>query len=155
VPREEIAQIADALKSASAPAEEVIAPSFIAFEANRRELIRFPETYGVYREARAEYEKDGFRAARAHLGRADFWALIDETDHYWTDLMKQAISAGRVNAVVPDSPLQLSGSVLLSPEFLVQNGFRPTMRTDHFTIWQRIAPAPAPSGENPTPPPSR
>ena len=45
------------LRSATKPDDEVIAPSFIAFEANRRELIRFPETYGVYREARAEYDR--------------------------------------------------------------------------------------------------
>jgi len=52
VPRAEISQLADALRAASKPDDEVIAPSFLCFEANRRELIRYPETYGVYREAR-------------------------------------------------------------------------------------------------------
>ncbi len=149
IPRDEIRQMAAALRSATKPDDEVIAPSFIAFEANRRQLIRFPETYGVYRQARAEYDKDGFRAARAHLGRADFYELIDQTAHFWTDPIKRAIGSGRVTAVVPDSPVQLVPFVLLSPEFLVQNGFRPAMRTDHFTLWQRIAPAP--SGAPPKP----
>ena len=65
VPRSEIPQLADALRAASKPDDDVIAPSFICFEANRRELIRYPETYGVYREAKAEYERDGFFAALA------------------------------------------------------------------------------------------
>ena len=32
--------------------DDVIAPSFLCFEANRREFIRYPETYGVYREGK-------------------------------------------------------------------------------------------------------
>ena len=75
VPRAEISQVADALRAASKPDDQVIAPSFICFEANRRELIRYPETYGVYREAKAEYERDGFFAARRRMGTADFFQL--------------------------------------------------------------------------------
>ncbi len=54
------------------PDDDVIAPSFICFEANRRELIRYPETYGVYREAKAEYDRDGFFAARRNSAPPTF-----------------------------------------------------------------------------------
>ena len=64
VPRAEISQIATALRAASKPDDDVIAPSFICFEANRRELIRYPETYGVYREG------EGRIRARRLLRRA-------------------------------------------------------------------------------------
>ena len=141
VPRAEISQLADALRAASKPDDDVIAPSFICFEANRRELIRYPETYGVYREAKAEYERDGFFAARRRMGTADFFQLISDTRHYWTDQMRDAIASGKVSAVINDSPIQLFPLVLVPEDFLSSNGFRPTLTTDHFTLWTRTAAA--------------
>src|SRR5271156_3708767 len=123
VPRAEIAQLADALRAASKPDDDVIAPSFVCFEANRRELIRYPETYGVYREAKAEYEANGFFAARGHLGNADFFQLISDTRHYWTDQMRDAIANGKVSVVISDSPIQLLPLVLVPDDFLIANNF--------------------------------
>ncbi|HLX03977.1 MAG TPA: glycosyltransferase family 39 protein [Candidatus Binatus sp.] len=142
VPRAEISQIADALRAASKPDDDVIAPSFISFEANRRELIRYPETYGVYREAKTEYERGGFFAARRRMGTADFFQLISDTRHYWTDQMRAAIASGKVSAVISDSPVQLFPLVLVPDDFLSSNGFRPTLTTDHFVLWTRT-PTPA------------
>ena len=143
VPRAEISRLADALRAASKPDDDVIAPSFICFEANRRELIRYPETYGVYREAKAEYERDGFFAARRRMGTADFFQLISDTRHYWTDQMREAIASGKVSAVISDSPIQLLPLVLVPDDFLSSNGFRPTLTTDHFTLWTRTPAPPA------------
>jgi hypothetical protein len=143
VPRAEISQVADALRAASKPDDDVIAPSFICFEANRSELIRYPETYGVYREAKAEYEHDGFFAARRRMGAADFYQLISDTRHYWTDQMREAIASGKVSAVINDSPIQLLPLVLVPEDFLSSNGFRPTLTTDHFTLWTRTPAPPA------------
>lgn len=145
VPRSEISQLADALRAASKPDDDVIAPSFICFEANRRELIRYPETYGVYREAKAEYERDGFFAARRRMGTADFFQLISDTRHYWTEQMRDAIASGKVSAVISDSPIQLLPLVLVPEDFLSSNGFRPTLTTDHFVLWTR---SPAPPAAN-------
>jgi hypothetical protein len=141
VPRAEISQLADALRAASKPGDDVIAPSFVCFEAGRRELIRYPETYGVYREAKAQYDRDGFFAARRRLGTADFFQLISDTRHYWTDQMRDAIAGGKVSAVISDSPIQLLPLVLVPEDFLSSNGFRPTLTTDHFTLWTRTPPA--------------
>jgi len=146
VPRGEISQLADALRAASKPGDDVIAPSFICFEAGRRELIRYPETYGVYREAKAEYDRDGFFAARHRMGTADFFQLISDTRHFWTDQMRDAIASGKVSAVISDSPIQLLPLVLVPEDFLSSNGFRPVLATDHFTLWTRTpAPAATPS----------
>jgi len=142
VPRAEISQLADALRAASKPGDDVIAPAFVCFEAGRRELIRFPETYGVYREAKAEYDRDGFFAARRHLGETDFFQLISDTRHFWTAEMRDAIAAGRVSAVINDSPIQLLPLVLVPEDFLSSNGFRPVLTTDHFTLWSRTPPPP-------------
>ncbi len=139
VPRAEISQLADALRAASKPDDEVIAPSFVCFEAGRRELIRYPETYGVYREAKADYDREGFFAARSRLGKADFFQLISDTRHYWTEEMRDAIASGKVSAVINDSPIQLVPLVLVPEEFLASNGFRPTLTTDNFTLWTRTA----------------
>ncbi len=142
VPRAEISQLADALRAASKPGDDVIAPAFVCFEAGRRELIRFPETYGVYREAKAEYDRDGFFAARRRLGEADFFQLISDTRHFWTAEMRDAIAAGKVSAVINDSPIQLLPLVLVPEDFLSSNGFRPVLTTDHFTLWSRTPPPP-------------
>jgi Dolichyl-phosphate-mannose-protein mannosyltransferase len=144
VPRAEISQLADALRAATKPGEDVIAPSFVCFEAGRRELIRYPETYGVYREAQAAYDREGFFAARRRLGAADFFQLISDTRHYWIDQMRDAIAGGKVSAVINDSPIQLLPLVLVPEDFLSHNGFRPVLATDHFTLWTRTtAPAAA------------
>jgi Dolichyl-phosphate-mannose-protein mannosyltransferase len=144
VPRAEVSQLADALRIASKPGDDVIAPSFVCFAAGRRELIRYPETYGVYREAKAEYERDGFFAARRHLSTADFFQLIADTRHFWTDEMRTAIGSGKVSAVISDSPVQLLPLVLIPDDYLTQNGFRPILITEHFTLWTRVVPVTAP-----------
>jgi hypothetical protein len=149
VPRAEISQLAGALRAASKPDEDVIAPSFVCFEAGRRELIRYPETYGVYREAKAEYERDGFFAARRRLGAADFFQLISDTRHFWTEEMRDAIAGGKIPAVISDSPIQTPPLVLVPEDFLSRNGFRPVLTTEHFTLWSRTSapvamPAPTP-----------
>jgi len=48
-----------------------------------------------------------------------------------------AIVSGKVSAVISDSPIQLSPFVFVPDDFLVQNGFRPALITDHFTLWTR------------------
>ncbi|HEY9158070.1 ArnT family glycosyltransferase [Candidatus Binatus sp.] len=141
VPRAEISQLAGALRAVSHPGDDVIAPSFVCFEAGRRELIRYPETYGVYREAKAEYDRDGFFAARRHLGAADFFQIISDTQHFWIEQMRDAIAGGKVSAVISDSPIQMFPLVLVPEDFLSSNGFRVVLTTDHFTLWSRT-PAP-------------
>ena len=71
------------------------------------------------------------------LGSADFFQLISDTRHYWTDQMRAAIAGGKVSAVISDSPIQLMPLVLVPDDFLSSNGFRPTLTTDHFTLWTR------------------
>ncbi len=154
VPREEVWRIGAALRDASRPDEEVLAPAFISFQANRRQMIRFPETYGVLREAEMEYQRDGFAAARAHLGSENFFKLIADTAHFWRDPIIKSIKDGKLNAIVPDSPIQLLPLVLPPellpadfPQMMVDSGFRPVFRTDHFVLWQRQSDhSPSPQG---------
>ena len=148
VPRAEISQLADALRAVSHAGDDVIAPSFICFEAGRRELIRYPETYGVYREAKAEYERDGFFAARRRLGAADFFQLIEDTRHFWIEQMRDAIVSGKVTAVISDSSIQLLPLVLVPEDFLSSNGFRAVLTTENFKLWSRTS---APAAVTPAP----
>jgi len=144
LPRDEVSRIGIALHDASRPDEDVLAPAFICFQANRPELIRFPETYGVLREAELEYDRDGFAQARAHLGNENFFRLIAETGHFWRDPIIKSIQDGKLNAIILDSPIQLLPLVLppvLLPadvaQVLVDNGFRPVSQTEHFVLWKR------------------
>ncbi|MGH7781806.1 MAG: glycosyltransferase family 39 protein [Candidatus Binataceae bacterium] len=135
VPRAEVSELAAAIDRVSAPGDQIIAPSFLSFEANRVELIRFPETYGVYREARAEFAKEGFGAARRKLGHADFFGLIAETAHFWTGQIRAAISTHRVPVVISSSPVQMLPLVGVPPDFLAANGYHPILRTEHYIVW--------------------
>jgi hypothetical protein len=142
VPRTEISAVAETIRSSAPAGEPIIAPAFLAFEANRPLLIAFPETYGVYRQAKESWHEQGFLRARDLLGRADFFDLIGSTAHWWTDQMKAAILDHRVNVVVPDSQLQTLALVRapLAPvgdSFLRTNGFSPAIRTEHYTVWTR------------------
>ena len=115
-------------------------------------MIRFPETYGVLREAELEYERDGFAAARAHLGSENFFKLIADTAHFWRDPIIKSIQDGNLNAIVPDSSIQLLPlvipPVLLPADFtklLVDGGFHPIFQSDDFVLWQRKQPPAASS----------
>jgi hypothetical protein len=119
----------------------VIAPSFICFEANRAQLIRYPELYGTYREAKATYQRYGFRTARRRLGSANFFSLIGDTAHYWTDPINDAVAKRRVKVVISDSPIQLLPLVLVQPELLASSGYRPILHTQHYTVWELEAPS--------------
>ncbi|HKF30713.1 MAG TPA: glycosyltransferase family 39 protein [Candidatus Binataceae bacterium] len=136
VPREEISRIATSVQRATTPNDVVIAPSFICFEANRPQLIRYPEVYGAYREAKAVYQRYGFRIARQRLGSANFFSLIGDTAHYWTDPINDAVARRQVKIVISDSPIQLLPLVLVRPELLASNGYRPILRTEHYTVWE-------------------
>jgi hypothetical protein len=138
VPRAELATLAAGLASASDPQTEVVAPSFIAFEANRLQAIRYPENIGVMTAAHARWRADGLAAARREFGSRSFFDLIDQTSHIWNDQFARAIAAGGpVNAVIPDSPVQLLPLVNASPGALIARGFRLSARTAHFTLWVR------------------
>ena len=142
--RAEVSHISKALHDASGPDEDVIAPAFICFQANRREFIRFPETYGVLREAEIEYERDGFARAREHLGDEDFFRLIANTAHFWRDPILDAIRDKKVNAIILDSSIQMLPLVLpplMLPQdvaqMMIENGFRPVEQTEHYVLWKR------------------
>ena len=141
VPREEISRIAATVRRASGPNDVVIAPSFICFEANRPELIRYPELYGAYREAKAVYQLYGFRIARQQLGSVNFFSLISDTAHYWIDPINEAVAKRQVKVVVSDSPIQLLPLVLVQPQLLAKSGYRPILQTLHYTVWELEAPS--------------
>jgi hypothetical protein len=145
LPRTEVGQLADAIDRASAPGDVIIAPSFLCFAANRTELIRYPETYGVYREGEAELARDGFRRAREHLGRADFFQLIAGTAHFWTDPISRAIDDRTVKVVINDSRVQMLPLVHVPDAMLSEHGYRPALETEHYVMWVRGEPPPAPA----------
>jgi hypothetical protein len=138
VERSEVAEVAAALGRATAPGDEVVAPSFIAFEANRIQRLRFPENYGVMREGERLYRSVGFREARETFGRRDFFDLINQTSAYWNNqFMASTAVGGGVNAVILDSTIQFLPLVDATDDALTQRGFAPTLRTTHYTLWVR------------------
>ncbi len=138
VPRRELTEVASALREATGLNEEVVAPSFIAFEANRIQLTRFPENYGVIRAGEQEYLTHGFSAARQQFGRRGFYDLIKDTSAYQADQFESAVRVGGpVNAVILDSPLQWLPLVTATNDALLTRGFRAALKTTHYTLWLR------------------
>jgi hypothetical protein len=119
----------------------VIAPSFIAFEANRLLAIRYPESRGVMQRADDLRRSAGFAQARERFGTASFFDLINQTSDVWNQAVIRGIApGGRVNAMIPDSPIQLLPLVNASPAALSGRGFRLALRTEHFSLWLRHGP---------------
>lgn len=138
VARRELDELATALASGTTADEPVIAPSFIAFEANRLQAIRYPENYGVMTAAADVWRSAGFRQARAQFGSRSFFELIDETSSIWVrDVERDIAPGGPVNAVIPDSPIQLLPLVNASPAALGDRGFHPALQSEHFVLWLR------------------
>ena len=138
VTRRELSDLATALAGATGKDEEVIAPSFIAFEANRLQAIRYPESYGVITAGQELVRSAGFPQARERFGTKGFFDLINETSSIWNDEVVRAIApGGRVNAMIPDSSIQLLPLVNASPSALSDRGFRLALRTAHFALWVR------------------
>jgi hypothetical protein len=138
VPRRELADLATALRASTSDREEVIAPSFIAFEANRLQAVRYPENYGVMKAGEELVRLSGFRATRERFGSKSFFDLINETSQIWNDEVVRSIApGGRVDAFVPDSPIQLMPLVNASPPALSARGFQKSLQTEHFALWLR------------------
>ena len=137
LPRAELALLAGALREASAPADPVVAPAFLCFEAGRRPLIRFPETWGVYRDVRERALRDGWWRAWRDTARAGFFERIGATARHWQQPLEAALRSGAVEVVVPDSERMLEAIVGPPPERLRELGFRPGLRSQHFVVWRR------------------
>jgi hypothetical protein len=138
VARRELDELATALNRGTAPSEEVIAPSFIAFEADRLQAIRYPENYGVMTAADEVRRSAGFWTARAQFGGKSFFELIDQTSDIWNrEVVRDLAPGGRVNAMIPDSPIQLLPLVNASPAALAERGFHPALQSEHFVLWLR------------------
>jgi hypothetical protein len=140
IDRSEVARLADAIRAHSGPDDEIIAPAFAAFEANRVMAVRFPETYGVYRAARKSIDEIGFSRARSEMGNSDFADLIARTATYWTSIMRKSVEDKRASVVVNDSPLQLVALVRFPDSELSAHGYQPVARTEHYVVWARIKP---------------
>ena len=138
IPRQELSALATALRDGTGRDDQVIAPSFIAFEANRLQAIRYPESRGVMQTADDLRRSDGFTQARQRFGAASFFDLINQTSDVWNqDVIRGIAPGGRVNAMIPDSPVLLLPLVNASPAALSDRGFHLALKTDHFSLWLR------------------
>ncbi len=126
-----------------------------AFQANRREMIRFPETYGVLREAELEYRARWVRARRALiLDSENFFklivddrALLARPDHQ----IDSGWKAERDSSRLADSVTAAGASAGVASRGFSQAAARQSdsvqlFQTDDFILWQR-KPSTAHSGK--------
>jgi hypothetical protein len=92
------------------------------------------------KSGQAALAAEGFWSARARLGTTSFFDLINETSALWNDLVVHGIArGGPVNAIIPDSTIQLLPLVNASPDALLARRFRVAVQTAHFSLWLRNA----------------
>jgi hypothetical protein len=135
VPRGEIAELAAALRAAEPRDALVAAPAFLCVEAGRRPLLRFPETQGVARDLALRAARDGWWRTWRDTRGADFFERIGGTARHWLEPLYAGLASRSLAAFVPDSPLLLQALVGPPPERLRSLGYRPALRSQHFTLW--------------------
>ena len=144
VARSELRDLADLIRREVPPDGVVVAPAFLCFEANRRPLIRYPETAGVLADGQRRVARDGFAATRRALADADFFERIGRTSSAWMTELMTALREGRVDLLIPDSAHQLVAILGPPPAWLREAGLAPVARTEHFAVWQRADDATGP-----------
>lgn len=142
--RAEIADLARAIREHTSPGDRVAAPPLIAFAANRREVVPYPEVAGTMMALNALVETDGLLGAVGHtsMRRQDVWERIVESGDAWLPRLAQAIQTHEARVVVNFSPDDLFPVLMIDvpAETLEKFGYTVLHRTAHYTAW--MAPPP-------------
>jgi len=137
--RTEIDRIAAFIRARTTPAQRVAVPPIIAFEANRPELVVYPELAGTMMEIERDVTKRGvwWTLRRSGIGRDVFWNEVASSREVWQPRLLAAIRQHRIGAVVDSSPADLFPVPLIDvPDAALREaGYAPTLTTQHYTVW--------------------
>lgn len=138
--RREIETVATYARDHSKPDEVVATPPIIAFAANRRELIPYPEIAGTIEDLTASVRQRGYVATWADTERyASFWDSVEGSRVRVAAHVAESVAQHVPAVVINDPPNDLMPVqfVNLSPEMLRANGYRFESVTTHYEIWLR------------------
>jgi hypothetical protein len=137
--RREIAELAEVVRSHSAPSDPIAVPPIIAFEANRLELVTYPELAGMLRALEEETARVGYwpiLMGRSRLRGQDFWDAVAESRRLWLPQLADAISSRRTPVVINSSPADLFPVPLIDvPEETLQRyGYTRVHATANYAV---------------------
>jgi len=139
--RVEIAKIAADVRDHTDALTPVAAPPIIAFAADRRELVPYPEIAGTVDELTEAVRRHGYLAA---LGDSDlrggtFWDAVDASRERIAPQIASAIHERRLGVVINDSPDDLMPVpfVHVPQSALEASGYRLQSASAHYEMWVR------------------
>ncbi len=139
--RAEIERAADYVRAHALPDEPVATPPIIAFAAQRRELVPYPELAGEMQHISEAIGRDGYRGALADpdLGRGTFWDSVEHSGRLIAPRLADAVRRREPAVVINDSaddlmPIQL---IDLAPDDLRASGYSLETVVGHYDIWVR------------------
>ena len=139
--RVEIAKIAADVRDHTDALTPVAAPPIIAFAADRRELVPYPEIAGTVDELTEAVRRHGYLAA---LGDSDlrggtFWDAVDASRERIAPQIASAIHQRRLGVVINDSPDDLMPVpfVHVPQSALEASGYRLQSASAHYEMWVR------------------
>jgi hypothetical protein len=139
--RREIDAAAQFVRSHSGPDALVATPSIIAFAANRREVVPYPEIAGEIDEITAIVRRDGFVAALKDpsLRGRTFWESVEASRDRMRPVIESALKDHKVAAVIDDSPDDLMPVLLVDvPQHTLEaDGYRLAAVSPHYETWIR------------------
>lgn len=139
--RSEIEAVAAYVRTHTDANAPVATPPIIAFAADRRELVPYPEIAGTVDELTDAVRRRGYFAA---LGDADlrhdsFWESVEASRARIAPQILNAVIAHRVSAVVGDSPEDLMPVQFVNvPQAALEaNGYQIASAFAHYDVWLR------------------
>jgi len=139
--RSEIEGTALYVRAHSQSSDVVATPPIIAFQANRRELIPYPEIAGVVERMTASVRERGYIATLGDAGLryGSFWDSVEASRVRVAARIATAVEQ-RVPAVIiddTDDDLMPARFVDLTADRLRANGYRLESVSTHYEVWLR------------------
>ncbi|HEX3703293.1 MAG TPA: hypothetical protein VHU82_08190, partial [Vicinamibacterales bacterium] len=139
--RSEIEAVAAYVRTHTDANAPVATPPIIAFAADRRELVPYPEIAGTVDELTDAVRRRGYLAT---LGDADlrhdsFWESVEASRARIAPQILNAVIAHRVSAVIGDSPADLMPVQFVNvPQAALEaNGYQLASAFAHYDVWLR------------------
>ncbi|HVB39052.1 MAG TPA: glycosyltransferase family 39 protein [Vicinamibacterales bacterium] len=137
--RREIDRVAAFVRAHTRPDETVAVPPIIAFQANRPELVVYPELAGTMIQLQREVAAHGWVQTwrQSNIGRQMFWDEVAASRDAWLPMLADAIQRHTVGAVINFSPDDLFPVPLIDvPDDTLRHfGYAPDLTTTHYEVW--------------------
>lgn len=133
--RREIGEVARAVRAHSEQDRRVIAPPYVAVQANRMKLVHYREVAGPVTLITEAMRAGTLGELRQRLRDRDFFAALFDASRTVGKRLEEAVEGRTVPVVVPDSRAALISETRVRESFLEASGYRLVLTTEHYGVW--------------------